>query len=141
MAPNSDTQHGQEASSPHTDIRGWPAAAISDERARLAFQRARGDLKVAGTTPSVLVDKDDNIVAQVFERKAEGLDEKDQTAEMWARARLLAQAPKMYEALRIIANQAIGPEYTAEEVLQFIKQHAREVMTEARGAKAQSAAG
>lgn len=114
---------------------GWPAACISDEQAKLAFQLATLDLEPSQSTPSLIVDGDGAIVAQVMERNVEGFNDKDRLAEMWARARLLAHAPKMYEALRLIACQSPGSDYPAEEAVAFMREFAREVMAEARGIK------
>lgn len=42
---------------------------------------------------------------------------------------------KLIEALRIIRNQSIGPDWTAEQAIDFIKQHAREVLSAVEGAR------
>lgn len=114
-------------------VRGWPCAGISDERAAKAHQRALADLRVAEHDPSLIATSDDKIVAKAIDRKDENLYGKDLTAEMWARARLMSCAPKMYKALQVIANQSTGPDYTPEEAMQFVKQFAKEILVEARG--------
>ncbi len=53
--------------------------------------------------------------------------------EMNANAHLIAAAPAMYEALRTIKNQSLGSDWTAEQALDFIKQHAKEALAQAEG--------
>lgn len=48
-------------------------------------------------------------------------------------AHLFAAAHAMYEALRTIKNQSLGSDWTAEQALDFIKQHAKEALAQAEG--------
>lgn len=43
-------------------------------------------------------------------------------------AHLIAAAPAMLEALRIIASQSIGDDWTPEQAITFVKQHAKETL-------------
>ena len=87
---------------------GWPNAGITRTEAVRAFQRAFRPLRVCTSTPSFIINSEDEIVAQTFQRSTEELNDKDHLAEMWARACLLAAAPKMYEALNDIVRQLEG---------------------------------
>lgn len=49
-------------------------------------------------------------------------------AMIMATARLIASAPDLLEALRTIACQSIGDDWTAEQAVAFIKQHARDAI-------------
>ncbi len=51
-------------------------------------------------------------------------------------ARLIAAAPDLLEALRVCASQSIGADWTPEQALAFIKQHARAAIAKATGARA-----
>ncbi len=53
-----------------------------------------------------------------------------------ANARLIAAAPDLLEALRICATQSTGPDWTPEQALAFIKQHARAAIAKATGGAA-----
>lgn len=46
-------------------------------------------------------------------------------------AHLIAATPVMLEALRTIASQSIGDDWTAEQAIQFVKQYACEVVAKA----------
>ena len=48
-------------------------------------------------------------------------------------ARLIAAAPELLEALRVCATQSTGPDWTPEQALDFIKQHARAAIAKAEG--------
>ena len=48
-------------------------------------------------------------------------------------ARLIAAAPDLLDALRICATQSTGPDWTPEQALAFIKQHARAAIAKATG--------
>ena len=51
-------------------------------------------------------------------------------------ARLIAAAPDLLDALRICATQSTGPDWTPEQALAFIKQHARAAIAKATGGAA-----
>jgi hypothetical protein len=54
-------------------------------------------------------------------------------SETTANARLIAAAPDLLEALRVCASQSIGADWTPEQALAFIKQHARAVIAKVTG--------
>ena len=53
-----------------------------------------------------------------------------------ANARLGAAAPDLLGALQVCASQSIGADWTAEQALAFIRQHARDAIAKATGAAA-----
>jgi len=78
---------------------GWPAAGIDSTEAARAFKRATSPLKVCDSTPSLIENEAGDIVAQTFERYDVDVTDKGRTAEMWARAQVLASAPALLKAL------------------------------------------
>ena len=60
---------------------------------------------------------------------------KSRIADIRAVTPLVEAAPKLYEALRYIANQSIGDDWTAEQAIQFAKQLAKEALAMAEPAK------
>lgn len=53
--------------------------------------------------------------------------------EIDANAALIAASPDLYEALRVIATQSLGPDWTAEQAYTFMRQHARAALAKAEG--------
>ena len=51
--------------------------------------------------------------------------------EKLATAQLFAAAPFLLESLQVIASQYIGEDWTAEQALLFVKQHARQAIEKA----------
>ena len=56
-------------------------------------------------------------------------------SEIRANAHIIAAAPAMYEALRLIKNQSIGDDWTAEQAIAWIKQCAKTTLAQARRIK------
>ena len=52
------------------------------------------------------------------------------------RQRIEDQRDELLEALRVCATQSIGPDWTPEQALAFIKQHARAAIAKATGEQA-----
>lgn len=52
-----------------------------------------------------------------------------------ANARLIAAAPELLEALQVIASQSLGDDWTAEQAITFVKEHARSAIAKATGGK------
>ena len=77
----------------------WTAAGITAEQTKAAMERAKMPLRTCAHTPSLVQTFDGDIVVQVVERQDGLLGSRDQLAEMWARAFLVASAPEMLEAL------------------------------------------
>ena len=51
-------------------------------------------------------------------------------------AALIAAAPDLLEALRMIANQSCGPDWTPEQAMQFVRIHARAAIALVKGGAA-----
>ncbi len=67
---------------------------------------------------------------------AHGLGGRRSGAESAANCRLIAAAPDLLGALQVCASQSIGADWTAEQALAFIRQHARDAIAKATGAAA-----
>lgn len=53
--------------------------------------------------------------------------------ELKANAHLIAAAPDLLEALRIIGVQSLGSDWSAEQAVAFMKEHARAAIAKATG--------
>ena len=95
-------------------------------------ERPWGVSKYLSREAHIEIDGDDKEYPCRTEVIAE-LTETENPQEVEHTAYLIAAAPAMYEALRTIKNQSLGSDWTAEQALDFIKQHAKEALAQAEG--------
>lgn len=75
-----------------------------------------------------IIDNDGCIIASVQPAlfHTDGITEDRQEAN----AKMLLMAPTMLDGLRVIASQSLGDDWTAEQAMQFVKQHAKALIAQ-----------
>jgi hypothetical protein len=96
--------------------------------------RSTKGVNMTHTTKHTPLDKATRAIPMLYAEAFAGSNNKEFVVELYEDARLLEKAaPAMYEALRTIKNQSLGPDWTAEQALDFIKQHAKKALAQAEG--------